>query len=383
LLAGSILVEACEMADYEDIRNFFDQSDDLQSIARRAAKIPIVTGFVLDLDSSWAIAFDRSNNLIAIPEPRRTEYEIDGRFLSDRIVGYRRRDLNATLPQWNSYAESYQKNHGKKLLPIVLNIIHRPLRGGAKEKDDMEWLQQLVVIVREASIAVRIEERPRARLALASGDKITVHGTKTGTMGGVLDDKATGISYGVTCGHVAQTNDTVYDSARNLIGTCIADTPLAPLNAPQVCDPVTLTQPNPIPSNGPSLNMLDVGLIKLKSTVARTAISGIAGLSTGQWVKLGTTHHWLGSLAISYGFSDGTQNFCFRDSIELIPRPTGFFGGATVPTQGDSGGWVLTDDNPPDWVGIFFGEDGKRGFLIRAKWAHDWAEQVIGANLTL
>jgi hypothetical protein len=63
-------------------------------------------------------------------------------------------------------------------------------------------------------------------------------------------------------------------------------------------------------------------------------------------------------LCLSYGFSCGGQNFCFRD-VELIPQPSGIFGRAIVPTQGDSGGWVLSDDQPAEWAGLFFGEDGK------------------------
>ena len=173
------------MASYEAIRDFFDHSDELQGIARRAASIPIVSGFTLDVDSSWIVAFDRASGLMNIPEPRRTEYELDGRFFSSRVVGYRPRDLNAKLPDWESHAEGFYKQYGKKLLPIVLSVIHRPLRsaGPGEEAGDFRLLQQLVRAVREASVAVRIEERPRARLAFASGDEIAVNPGKSGTLG--------------------------------------------------------------------------------------------------------------------------------------------------------------------------------------------------------
>src|SRR5258708_21149966 len=164
------------MANYEDIRNFFDQSDELQRVVRLVASIPIVSGFTLDIDSSWIIAFDRAKYLLNVPEPLRTEYELDGRFFSNRVVGYRRRDLNAKVPEWERYAEGLREQYGKKLLPIVLSVIHRPLRASdEKETDDMGWLQRLVRTVRDASVAVRIEERPRARLAFASGDEITIN----------------------------------------------------------------------------------------------------------------------------------------------------------------------------------------------------------------
>jgi hypothetical protein len=85
---------------------------------------------------------------------------------------------------------------------------------------------------------------------------------------------------------------------------------------------------------------------------------------------------------LSYAFLGGGQKFCFLDVIELTPQPTGLLGRTLVPTLGDSGAWVLTDDQPPDWAGLFFGQDGKRGFAIRAKWVHEWAQTITSVVLT-
>jgi hypothetical protein len=211
----------------------------------------------------------------------------------------------------------------------------------------------LVRTTRDAGVLVRIEERPQARLAFVSGGQITVSSGKSGTLGGILDDQ-TGVSYGVTCSHVAQTNDAIYDMNGNQIGICTADTPLVSLPKPKICDPVNLAPPNPIPGNGPDVNMLDCSLIKLSSVVTRPTIAGVASaLTPGQsFILTGaatpTTRHWLGSLCMSYQFAGGDQKFCFRDLIELIPQPTGILGGTIVPTQGDSGAWVLTNDQPPE-----------------------------------
>jgi hypothetical protein len=139
--------------------------------------------------------------------------------------------------------------------------------------------------------------------------------------------------------------------------------------------------------------MLDCALIDLQTPVTRPKIVGVAkSLTSGQDVNLTgakthMTHHKLGSLCLSYCFSRGGLDYCFRDSIELIPQPWGPFGGTfgrmmtTVPVQGDSGGWVLTDDQPPAWACLFFGEDGNRGFAVRASWVHDWAEKETGTTL--
>jgi len=187
----------------------------------------------------------------------------------------------------------------------------------------------------------------------------------------------------------------INDGLGKIIGRCSANTARIPMPAPIVCDPISLAVPAPIPSNGPAVNMLDCALIELSAPITRSPIADIAtSISPGQSVILhgattGTTHHKLGSLALSYSFSEHGQDFCFRDSIELLPQSWGPVGGmlghmmTTMPTKGDSGGWILTDDNPPYWAGLFFAEDGHRGFLIRASWVHQWAERTVGCKLQL
>ena len=396
------------MASYEDIRAYFDESELLQRVARLAARVPIVSGFTLDIDPLWSRLYDIENDLedqldarLPLGDPELALYgygllatssDMPPLLFQPPYRSYRRRDLHATVSEWKDLTENFRENTGRQRLPVVLTVVHRPLRaarpGEPLENDDTSLLLQLVRATRESGVAVRIEERPRARLALASGDEIAIGKTNSGTLGGVLEDKANGISFGVTCSHVAQQNDHVYDLAGNHIGVCTADTTRLPLPTTLVCDPINLALPNPIPSNGPDVNMLDCALIRMTAAVTRPTISGVAlSLSPGQSVVLtgaatGRTHHWLGSLCLSYGFSHGGQNFCFRDAIELVPQPSGVLGRTIVPTQGDSGSWILTDDLPPEWAGVFFGEDGKRGFAIRAKWVHAWAEQTTGLTLT-
>jgi len=391
------------MPTYEDIRSYFDGSEELQGVARSVANVPIVTGFMLDVDPLWSHLYDVENDLVELDQA--PLWTSDPRFfLYDRMVattgrlplqppdrGYRRRDLNKSVIQWQHAAEDFSRSTGKKRLPVVLTIVHRPLRatrlGESPEVDDTSSLQRLVRAARAAPALVRIEERPHARLTFGSGDEIRIPPTRSGTLGGILEDSA-GISYGVTCSHVAQRNDVVYDASGNQVGICIEDTDRKSLPSPRVCDPVTLKAPNPIPGNGPDMNMLDCALIKMSAPVSRPAISSVAqSLSPGQSVVVtgavtGKTRSWLGSLCLSYAFLGGGQSFCFRDVIELVPQPSGILGSTTVPTLGDSGAWVLTDDQPPDWAGLFFGQDGKRGFAIRAKWVHEWAQNITSLVLT-
>ncbi len=207
------------MASYDDIRVYFDESRLLRDAAEKAAGIPIVTGFALDLDSLWLLLYDQQyGQLDFSPDPSWSSdhrYDENSAFSAPggfRPFGYRRRNLFAAVDIWEKLAGEYQSATGRKRLPVVMTIIHRPLQAkSGQPHDDADQLQELVRITQEAGVALRIEERPRARLSLASGGNIAVGTNKSGTLGGVLDDNASVVSYGVTCSHVAQKNDPVYD----------------------------------------------------------------------------------------------------------------------------------------------------------------------------
>jgi len=409
------------MASYEQIRTYFERSEILPAVARAAASVPIVQGFTLDVDPLWSFLYDIENDLAdwtieAGWSP--TEWH---KFLDDytlnlfrhglsaalydrlqfwsriRYQGYRSRDLYKPVKAWSRLQASLGTRRSS---PVVLTVVHRPLRAPAKEilneePEDQAQLRRLFRLVREFRAQARIEERPVARLAFAAGDGIYSSRNRFGTLGGVLNEPATGKSYGVTCAHVAACGDSICDASGTLVGICTADVAPVALRQGTICDPVNLTTPNPAPGNGPDLNMLDSALIDLTLPIAKPQLAGVApSLSQGQNVTLrgastGITQHKLGSLCLSYSFHEGGQEFCFRDAIEIWPVSWSPFGGTLgritsfLPKQGDSGGWVLTDDQPAQWAGVFFGEDGQRGFAIRASWVHSWAEKSLGAPLNV
>ncbi|WP_112153099.1 hypothetical protein [Agrobacterium tumefaciens] len=397
------------MPTYEDLRAYFDASEAMTQLARAASEIPIVHGFTLDLDPLWVLLYDLEDGVLPENERHRYEYLLDGGLFRDwwkfhpaypewpfqtPYQGYRRRDLNGKVSLWNEIARPLRSG------PVVLTIVYGPLKTPAKgapeppeDGGDSVALRQLVALIDRSPAAARIEERPRARLAYAAGDEINTSASKTGTYGGTLSN-ARKKQYGMTCAHVADTGDDIFDVSGKRIGTVIHHAKLHPLPAQTVCDPVVLPIPNPYPGNDPPVNMFDFSLIELTKAPAASSLGGVAAsLTPGQNVTLrgksGTYKCKLGSLAISYAFTDGTSTFCFRDQIELKPQPVIPIGGAlghlvtSMPMQGDSGGWVLTDDATPLWAGVFFGEDGSRGYCSRASWAHDWAEKQVGGSLSV
>ena len=406
------------MPNYEDLRAFFEESGELREIASVAARSAIVTGFTIDVDPLWALLHDLGTGLVhrgapawlddyfeffpGLAPPWYPEF-VDLALRPEsvwygRCRGYRRRDLRYTDPRWEDLRSFTRGRYGYDRLPIVMTVVHRPIRPPTRdtggETDDQDQLRKLIGILNEVRVLVRVEERPLPRFSCAAGDEIKTSGGKTGTLGGVLHDISGGKTYGSTCAHVAVTSDHVTDVSGNPLGQCIADTGRVPLSGTTVCDPINLPLPHPYPGNGPSVNMLDCALVDLTSTVSTPQLAGIAGaLAPGQDVIMegaqNRVHCKLGALAISYSFSEHGQDYCFRDVIELLPQPWGPFGGTlgrmttTMPTQGDSGAWVLTDDAVPIWAALFFGEDGQRGFAIRASWVHDWAERAVRSSLTV
>lgn len=403
------------MADYDDLRKAFDENSYLRQIASQAVKNKWVSGITLSVHPLWRLAYDFyasgvnptfsriwSEDLIRdvfLDNLSSTYYNNHFYRLLDRYLnvyqGYVNRDLNMIhLPIWERFVERYRPWSNNYYSPLVMTIVHKPRKSpkrGEKvvENEPSDSLEDLYRLVRDSSWNVRIEERPRARLAASSGDEIETSSGKFGTIGGVLTDSASGNMYGLTCAHVAKKKETVSDSFGNLIGTCIENSNLVSLSLNNTCDPSIHAIPNPYPGNGPVVNMLDCSLIQLSSNFTKPYIASTAQrLSLGQNVVLNGAKSnikcKLGSLQLSYSYYGLQTEYCFRDSIELLPQPVGPLGGTlgqlftTIPKQGDSGAWVLTDDADPLWAGMFYGEDGTRGALIRANWVHDWAENKLG-----
>ncbi|HUC16761.1 MAG TPA: hypothetical protein VMA37_03625 [Acetobacteraceae bacterium] len=389
------------MPTYEDLRAYFDQSETLQSVARQAAAVQIVTGFTIDVHPLWILLYDLEEGAFGADFPSKAWIDRFVHFFPvlptwpfpdwpvPAFQSYRRRDLKRQVALWPEFSRWFRKTGAGS--PIMLTIVHRPICTPISDEpnNDEADRARLIEIANASPAFVQVEERPQATLAFAPGDGIKTSQGRSGTYGGTLTDQS-GNKYGMSCAHVAATGDPISDNAGAHLGMCTHHTTLSALGAGTVCDPLILPMPVPSPGNGSSVNMLDLSLIDLTAAPASArTLSGVAkSLTIGQDVEVDgaitKTKCRLGSLAISYAFTRGGKSYCFRDSVELKPRSKWGIGGAlgtllsTLPTQGDSGAWVLTQDAPPAWAGVFFAEDGQRGYCIRAKWAHDWAENLVG-----
>ena len=407
------------MATYQDLRRYFDESEILQPVAQQALRVSILTGITLDVDPLWQRLYDahdgaQEDNLLYRLRYLPEFFEFGSAFwdsnwdnMSDHALtasvfrGYRRRDLTKKIGRWEDFAERWKEYTEESRNPVRMTLVHRPLRSPMvdaesiyeEDMNDLLRLREIAMEVRDRA-TIKIEERPEANFSLSVGAGIRGAGATahSGTLGGVLTEGRTSTLLGVTCAHLAKTGDKVDDADGNPMGPCIEHTALIPLPTGASQDPATYALPSPYPGNGPHVNMLDCALLKLSSTPNGLPVGGIASqLSIGQAVRMNgaqtSNEFTLGALAISYSFQSDGQVYCFRDSIELIPRPRLPIGGrlghlmGVCPTQGDSGAWILTADSSRLWAGMLFGEDTYRGFLIRASWVHEWAKRVRGTNL--
>lgn len=405
------------MATYDDLRTYFSESETLQRVSRATSEIPIVTGITLSVDPLWSVFYDNEDGdseplfhyyrwleffeFYALQLGWNWEHMIDHATGVSTYRGFRRRDLNRRVDQWERFVLSWENHTGSKRSPVVMTLVHRPIRSPLVGKEPTEAEDQNALrLLREAvrneqgQATIRIEERPQAQLSLSVGDAICSGSGQTGTLGGVLEETSTSRPFGVTCAHLAKKGDTISDRSGVAVGSCIEHTPLVPIPVGGPRDPLHYSLPSPYPGNGHGINMLDCALIDLSSAPNRASVGGIAAqLSTGQVVTMNgartRSQFTLGALAISYTFSSGRLDYCFRDAIELLPRSPVALGGvlgqltAVCPTQGDSGAWVLTADSNRIWAGMLFGEDTNRGFLVRASWVHDWAQKALNANFTV
>jgi len=272
-------------------------------------------------------------------------------------IGPLEHDLDWRPSIWREYSERSGRPTDD---PRRVLVSLRPTAPSAR----IEFAASLIRSANELSLDVVAEVRPIAQLAsaepwmLVGGQPIYLSspgGPTRGTMGGLLLNRATGLSYGVTCGHVARMGDDIFGREalvqQSHLGRCV----------------VSLTPPGPVfggcnPFRNPAIyGNTDIALIELDSSVQTTSsvrrigpitrITAPSDVSQNQSAQIsaasGRRDVRLGGLASYYQFSDSEgRPFCYHHLLEIKPR-SGWFaaplpGFSRMPVGGDSGGWICT-----------------------------------------
>jgi hypothetical protein len=241
-------------------------------------------------------------------------------------------------------------------------------------------------VIRGALVPALLVERPRARLALSSGDDASGAGGP-GTIGGFLRDSQTNRLFAVTCGHVAgPAGSNISDAFGQPIGTCIQS---------------NIPQPNPVGqlcrrnNSMAVINKVDAALVDVTANPSLPSLSGWTN-QFGSWqritmkgrqFKTGAT----GAVAPFYRvIDDQRREFCFENLFEVrtssrLPIPSFlaqlFY---APPQQGDSGSWIeIYGPQGNEWCGMLVATDGYMGFAIEAETILDWARNDHGLSLNV
>jgi hypothetical protein len=129
------------MPTYEELRDYFQESGELQDITRSASKSPIVIGFTLDVNPWWAMFHDLENGLIHPAagnenwrgaESLFENWQWFGGFadlpphlsqLGGSYQGYRRRDLKFSNGYWEKMSGSERPSSvGLTLGQLVVGV---------------------------------------------------------------------------------------------------------------------------------------------------------------------------------------------------------------------------------------------------------------------
>ncbi|SRR6266849_233090 len=365
------------------LRQYVDGIEGLTGFVAEAAANTVTQGVVLDINPLWLLAYrlDRAGlNLYAfdmrwpLPFVATEELVHLETFEGDAIDFKWMEKTGWTEGVSARIFEHSDRRVPNSAVPFVVKVIAKPAG-----PELLETREQLVALVRRQNFFALVETRPMGRLAVSAGDTCLASGVP-GTIGGFLRDRNTGGVYAATCGHVVSKGASVSVSGKHL-GACSHSQVPRKLTAGQSCT-----------TGCSGANKLDLALIDLGSATVKNAVAGVAAkIASKQSIVLrgGVTQvntFEVGGHVMTY--CPGNSNVCFENMFEVRPpSPGGIVSPrvraalATVPTQGDSGGWLETAAS--EWCGVLVAADHLMGYALEADDTLAEADTTFGTRLQL
>jgi hypothetical protein len=366
------------------LRQYTNVIEGLTDFAARAASNPVTQGVVLDINPIWLAAYR-----LARAGLRTSAFDLHWSFwpylLIDDVFRMESFAGDAIDFKWvdkTGWVENLTRNllddFHKKLqaaaLPFIVKAIAKPVGS-----DLAEQRQALIALAVSQTFVAFVETRPLGSLAVAPGDACVANSVP-GTIGGFLRNGNKGSVYAATCGHVASQGASVTVGGKHL-GICSHSHKPTTLSAGQPCTPAC-----------PNANRLDLALIDIGSAAVSNTVTGVAAqIASRQSITFrgsGGVHSYeVGGVVITY--CPGNSNICFENMFEVRPLSSGGIVSprvrnflATVPTQGDSGGWVETV-SPVEWCGVLVAADSLMGYALEADDILNEANTTFGMQLQL
>lgn len=348
------------------LRQFVAGIEGLKGFVEQVAKNPVTQGVVLDINPVWLIAY-HLNRAGLQPFPYDMRWSIPS-LLGEgllRIESFEGDSIDfgwVDDTRWVHDVTHHLIGHREKgfkdqILPFIVKVIAKPV--------DIKFFEaraQLVALARRQNFFALVETRPLGHLSVAAGDACLASGVP-GTIGGFLRDQNTGNVYAATCGHVVSQGSSVTVSGKHL-GVCSHSHAPHQLMPGQSCTLGCSTA-----------NKLDLALIDLGNATVTNVVTSIATqIASHQRIllrggKSNVNNFQVGGLVMTY--CPGNSNVCFEDLFEVRPpspasivNPRLRAAVATIPVQGDSGGWIETASG--EWCGVLVASDHLMGYALEA-----------------
>jgi len=370
------------------LRQYVEQIEGLTGFVFEASSTSMTQGIALDINPIWLYAYRlyqaglRPSWFFHGPWP---ELESGWRFV-DSLMANQTYDNEAIDFTWIdksgfvqelTYRLSGERDNPvpDSSLPFLVKVVTRPFLS-----DEIDARERLRFLTTHQRFFAILETRPLGTLAVAPGDGC-IAGGNPGTLGGFLRDQNTGLIYAATCGHVAPAGVNVATTAGINLGPCTHSHAPHVLAAGQNCRPGCVGS-----------NLLDLALIQTNGSHCANTATGVATqIVPHQPISLngaasGQNTFEVGALMITY--CPGASNICFENMFEVRPQVSGGLLNpriraalTSLPTQGDSGGWLQTTSK--EWCGVLVAADHLMGYALEADGSIIQADLAFGTQLQL
>jgi hypothetical protein len=335
--------------------------DIVDNLSNQISGNPFKQALILDLNPYWLAAFrfeqaGLSDDLL---------WKIPWVFRSGAFFGatISKADLTWSSKAAHGFTQSIFGPHIRES-PFLLRIFAYPADGlptrspGADQSVYDSGRNRLVEAARVTPIPTIVETHPPAHLIAASGDRVFSPNGGFGTLGGFLEDRRSGSTYGVTCGHVIAAGEA--RTRAGLLGQVVHSASPVPLPPGGRCD-----------RGCHDVTDLDVALVNLQSPRAiYTAASVVETISPGNIVEMnGTTsrhkRYEVGPAVVDIEIEGTCWNRLFlihAPASKSVLEPAVNVWLTPPPAPGDSGAWLLRNGN--QWAGMVVASHPLYGYAL-------------------
>jgi len=284
--------------------------------------------------------------------------------------------INTVSPIDIFWRPKFWNNTGLKS-NILIKILLRP----ETEPIKIEYQGPLNIIQEHRSVPILSSNARSLFRPIKGGVSIGNSSNESGTLGGILTDQKTNKKYGLTCGHVVNSNNAIVDQPSQIdsnlstrIGVSVftkapkftGDCPCNKYDSDSVYNDMDISLieiDDTINTKNEILNIGKVSGYTPANKLQRNLLVEFNGRSSGNKSLI------LGGIGVVNEITDAEgKAACFEHLIEL-KDPSLYHLAVSKPVlPGDSGAWVIAQGNSGNsWCGMIVGQDRQTGYAIMSE----------------